>query len=161
MGGANQAIVGNSVRASLHPTSLRSGNEMKEDQQDSLALLSLPINVQLKLTEGACPTCELINDFTFAWEKEIKEKENLSATIQRIQEIDRIMGEFEEYEYECFEPKALESERWKQIRQLASSLIKELNLRIEKVTDWNDLSPTTKQRDFITLKPEPTDRGNG
>jgi len=127
---------------------------MKEDQQDSLALLALPIEEQLKLTEGACPTCELINSFAFAWEKEINEKENPSASIRKIQEIDSLMGELEEFEYECFEPKALESDRWAQIRLLASGLIKELHLRIERVSEWNELSPGTTQRDFIILKPE-------
>jgi hypothetical protein len=128
---------------------------MKEDQQDSLALLTLPIEEQLKLTEGACPTCELINGFTLSWENEIQEKENLSPMVTSIQEIDRIMGEFEEYEYECFDPKALESDRWAQIRLLASALIKEMNLKIERVTEWNELSESTKQRDFMKLKPYP------
>lgn len=124
---------------------------MKEDQQDSLALLSLPLEHQVRLTEGGCPTCELINDFTLSWEKEIKEKENLSPTTRKIQEIDRIMGDFEEFEYECFEPKALESTRWAQIRTLASEIIQELNLRIEEVTEWKELPGGSKQRDFIKL----------
>jgi hypothetical protein len=126
---------------------------MKEDQQDSIALLTLTKEEQLKCTEGGCPTCELINAFTFSWEKEINEKENVSPINLKIQQIDRIMDEFEGYEYECFEPKALESARWEEIRILASSVLKDLNLEIDGIPEWNEPSPTVKQRDFIKLKP--------
>jgi len=106
----------------------------------------------LKLTQGGCPTCELINSFTFSWENEIKETENVSLVITKIQEIDRIMSELEEYEYECFEPKALESDRWEEIRTIASSVLAKLNLEIATLPEWNAPSPGVKQRDFMKLK---------
>ena len=96
------------------------------NKEESLALLSLPLETQKEFTKGACPACEIINFFNVSWAQEIQAKENLTSPIRKIQEIARLIEKLDENEVKCFEPEALDSDRWSHLREIAGFVSQEL-----------------------------------
>lgn len=100
---------------------------------DSLAVLALPPDEQVRVNGPGCVACDLLNDFDHARRVALDNAPDLSDTNRNL--LDRInfaMDSMQQQDCECFNNDVLHRPVWQELRKLATETLRSFHwVRIE------------------------------
>jgi len=119
--------------------------------RDTLNVLALDPEEQIKANGPGCVACDLLNDFDTAFKDYLSQSElKISNEVQNIfQQIDDVIENMDEADYVCFENSVLYREKWDQIRNLAKECLKLLGWELVKNMKYTNVGNGVWQRDYI------------
>jgi hypothetical protein len=93
--------------------------------RESLAVLTLPPDEEVRANGPGCVACDLLNDFDHARSVALGNAAQLSSEQRRILDaIDSSMRSMEDLDFECFNNEVLRRPVWQRLRELAADALR-------------------------------------
>src|SRR5262249_49780651 len=93
--------------------------------RDSLVVLALPPDEQVRVNGPGCVSCDLLNDFDHSQKVALGNAPALSGDQRSLlNRIDATMRTMEQADFECFNNEVLRRPVWQQLRELAAEALR-------------------------------------
>ncbi|MCI0494598.1 hypothetical protein L0Z72_06290 [candidate division KSB1 bacterium] len=109
--------------------------------RESLTILAMPAEKQIKYNGPGCVSCDLLNDYDNAFSATISNIELSTSQKEILCKIDRTMNEMSEDDYECFNNKVLYRQAWNNLRSLAEHALSEFQWELKEFNEAQEVEP--------------------
>ena len=121
---------------------------IRRNALEALQALALPSAEQIRVTQPACITCELYEDFVF-YQRVYRDTFGEELTQEQKEKLDRVLESLEAVPaegFECFNNLALEHPRWQKVRVAASEALRELKWPETAPEPYEEIEPRVWKR---------------
>ena len=109
--------------------------------RESLTILAMPAEKQIKYNGPGCVCCDLLNDYDHAYTATMSNIELTNSQKEILRKIDSAMNDMSEDDYECFNNKVLDRPAWINIRSLAKYALSEFQWKLKEFNEPQEVKP--------------------